>query len=428
MPSLSDVIEAVPELSAPSVTKFRPLKQWLAHALNLPADDIYPSYVSKAGNLSVRFAQSGNAARPLGFVVNGATTSDPEYDRTLEAASKIVGDGDYPPVFAICGADKGKPWSVTHIVAAGRQDIVAKLVAAFPAAQVEQLQPAATSSQAAPQSLTELARSLFLDEAWLTEVLELLEDKKALILYGPPGTGKTYIARALARFLAPNASLRPLVQLHPSFGYEEFFEGYRPTAAAAGLQLTKTPGPLRTLSRRADEDPEAKAIMVMDEVNRGNLPRVFGELYFLIEYRSEEVSLMYSPDENFKLPRNLYFIGTMNSADRSVAVLDQALRRRFHFVGLFPGELPVAGMLRGFLNEYVPTMAWLAKLLDQANTHLDRHMHIGPSHFMRRDLDEPLARRLWKHAVLPSIAEQYFGREAEMSELEFDSLKKVVGA
>jgi 5-methylcytosine-specific restriction protein B len=136
---------------------------------------------------------------------------------------------------------------------------------------------------------------------------------------------------------------------------------------------------------------------------------------------------MYSPEESFSLPSNLYFIGTMNTADRSVAVLDQALRRRFHFVGLFPGEAPVAGMLRAYLTHHVPSMLWLADLLDRANTRIDRHAHVGPSHFMRPDIDAKLASRLWRHAVLPSIAEQYFGRESELEELDFDRLKKEVG-
>jgi hypothetical protein len=87
----------------------------------------------------------------------------------------------------------------------------------------------------------------------------------------------------------------------------------------------------------------------MDEVNRGNLPRVFGELYFLLEYRDESIGLMYSPDERFSLPSNLLLIGTMNTADRSVVGRDQALRRRFDFVGMFPDRPPVAGMLRRYL-------------------------------------------------------------------------------
>lgn len=421
--SLNDVIEAVPELSAPSTTKFDPLRSWFSRELGLSEDEIYAAYVSKAGNLKVRLGQSGNAARPLGVAVNGPDIGDVEYERTLEAARKLVGDEDYPAVIAFCGTAKGVPWTVSHVVAAGRSDVVKKLSASFPDAHVEQLHPSATSSQSAPADVNDLARSLFVDVEWLREVLALLEDKKALILYGPPGTGKTYLARAISRFVTPDPKLRTLVQLHPSFGYEDFFEGYRPTPSGSGLHLTKTPGPLRRLVNEAVDQPDAKAVMLIDEINRGNLPRVFGELYFLIEYRMERVSLMYSPEEEFTLPQNLNFIGTMNTADRSVAILDQALRRRFHFVGLFPGEPPVAGMLRGFLQQYVPKLGWLADLLDRANSRLDRHVQIGPSHFMRRDIDEALARRLWKHAVLPSIAEQYFGRESELTSLDFESLK-----
>jgi 5-methylcytosine-specific restriction protein B len=161
-------------------------------------------------------------------------------------------------------------------------------------------------------------------------------------------------------------------------------------------------------------------------MNRGNLPRVFGELYFLLEYRNEAVRLMYSPDEEFRLPKQLLVIGAMNTADRSVAILDQALRRRFHFVPMYPGEEPVRSMLRAFLAHRHPSLQWLAALLECANLKLDRNLQIGPSHFMREQLDEETARRIWRFGVLPSIAEQYFGREDELATLDFDVLRAAI--
>jgi 5-methylcytosine-specific restriction protein B len=263
-----------------------------------------------------------------------------------------------------------------------------------------------------------LAELLCISRNHVDDWLWLIEKQRAVIFYGPPGTGKTYIARRLAEYLQPRPELRRLVQLHPSYGYEEFFEGYRPAptegGVGGGLRLAKQDGPLRDLARLAELEPQAAAVMVLDEVNRGNLPRVFGELYFLIEYRDAEVSLMYSPDDRFRLPKNLSFIGTMNTADRSVAVLDQALRRRFYFVPLFPGEPPVDGMLRRFLERNRPDMAYVADLLDLANRNLPRHSRIGPSHLMRLDLDEEVLDRVWRFSVLPSIAEQFFEREDEL--------------
>lgn len=421
--SLHDVLGAVPDLSAPSTSKFKPVQEWFSQATGLDTADLYTVFVSKPANLKVRLDQSGSAARPLGVIVCKQVLESHEFEKTVDAARRLVGDEDYPAVLVFCAMDAAHRWGVSLILTAGRADVVGRLRKMFPSAVVEEVAPTATSTQAAPESIEELAESLFVSVSWLREVLELIDDRKALIFFGPPGTGKTYIARAIARFLQRDAHLRTLVQLHPSFGYEEFFEGYRPTPSPGGLQLTKVDGPLRALVKRARDRPDDNAVLTMDEVNRGNLPRVFGELYFLIEYRQEKVSLMYSPEEDFSLPENLLFLGTMNTADRSVAVLDQALRRRFHFVGLFPGETPVDGMLRAFLRKHRPELGWLADLLERANEQLDRHVRIGPSHFMRRDLDEHAARRIWKYAVLPSIAEQYFGRDDELRLLDFDVLK-----
>lgn len=303
----------------------------------------------------------------------------------------------------------------------------------FPEVEVVEAQrpkePGAAETHGDPSALADL---LCIDEQVVRDWIWLLEDRRALIFYGPPGTSKTFVARRLAEHLQPRRDLRRLVQLHPSFGYEEFFEGYRPVAPddaeddeerRAGLRLKKVDGPLRDLVREAEAAPDEKAIMVLDEVNRGNLPRVFGELFFLIEYRDAEVSLMYSPGEQFRLPKNVFFVGTMNTADRSVAVLDQALRRRFHFVPLFPGEPPVDKMLARFLARHRPEMGHAAKLLDLANQQLPRHFRIGPSHLMRLDLDETVLEKVWRYSVVPSIAEQFFDREDELEGLSLDALR-----
>lgn len=275
-----------------------------------------------------------------------------------------------------------------------------------------------------------LAASLFVPVDWLRDVLWLLEDKKGLVFYGPPGTGKTYIANQVAAFLQPDETHRTTVQLHPSYGYEEFFEGYRPSEGKEGTPvLERCDGPLKLLVGELDD--EQVGILVLDEMNRGNLPRVFGELYFLLEYRDRPVRLMYAEEDDppFVLPEGLRIIGTMNTADRSVALLDQALRRRFHFVGLFPREQPVSGMLRGYLSEhYGDAMNWVADVLDAANLRLDRNVAIGPSHFMRPDLDGETVRRIWKHSVLPTIEEHYFGQEGRIKEFELDSLRAAVAS
>jgi 5-methylcytosine-specific restriction protein B len=217
------------------------------------------------------------------------------------------------------------------------------------------------------------------------------------------------------------------VQLHPSYAYEDFFEGYRPRPSDHGFTLTKTPGPLRRLAEAAKAMPDQPVVLVLDEMNRGNLPKVFGELYFLLEYRGDAVGLMYSPDESFRLPENLYVIGTMNTADRSIVSVDQALRRRFHFSGMFPGEPPVAGMLRRYLERHVPALRWVADVLDLANARLgDRNVAIGPSHFMRPDLDADIVRRVWSHSILPTLEDHFFGNAPRLEEFKLDVLQAAV--
>ena len=278
--------------------------------------------------------------------------------------------------------------------------------------------------------LKSLASGLFVPEAWLDDVAWLLEDKQRVVFYGPPGTGKSFLALAIARFLQPSAALRRVVQLHPSYGYEDFFEGYRPAqeGGAKGLTLELRRGPFGDLveaARGAVPDP---AVLLLDEMNRGNLPRVFGELYFLMEHEEESTRLMYRPDASFVLPSNLYVIGTMNTADRSVAQLDQALRRRFHFVPLFPGEPPVDEMLRMYLEANVPSMKWAADVLDKANEVLgDRNVAIGPSHLMRDDLDDEVLERVWKHSVLPTIEDHFFGERDRVQEFALEALRQSLG-
>jgi len=180
---------------------------------------------------------------------------------------------------------------------------------------------------------------------------------------------------------------------------------------------------LKRIAQEAMEDPDAKFVLVIDEINRGNVAKVLGELYFLLEYRDEEISLQYS-SEPFSLPENLWIIGTMNTADRSIALIDAALRRRFYFVPFMPDEAPVQGLLRRWLARENPDFVWVADVVDRANEILgDRHMAIGPSYFMKPDLDERWVELIWEHSILPYIAEQYFGEESRLDEFQLDRLR-----
>jgi 5-methylcytosine-specific restriction enzyme B len=274
--------------------------------------------------------------------------------------------------------------------------------------------------------LEEVADELLLPAEWLSGVLELLEDKKQLIFYGPPGTGKTYIARRLSRFIAPDDQHRKTVQFHPSYSYEDFIEGYRPRGGEDGsVRYEITPGPLRQLAKVAEDSAEP-CVLLIDEINRGNIAKVFGELYYLLEYRGDDdqIDLQYGSDP-FELPENFLIIGTMNTADRSIAILDAALRRRFHFVAFFPDRWPVEGLLRRWLQRHAPAMIYVADLVDAANRMLpDRHLQIGPSYFMRPGLNRQWLERIWAHSILPYIEEQFFDEPDRVEEFKLDVLEQ----
>ena len=280
----------------------------------------------------------------------------------------------------------------------------------------------------------ELARRLYAPTWWVEEVLALIEQAKAVVFYGPPGSGKTFMAREFARYLQPDDDLRTLIQLHPSYGYEQFFEGYRPKEHEGGLNLAKVDGPLRRLVRRMDQD---RAVLILDEMNRGNLPKVFGELYYLLEYRNEGTELLYSSagvdghPETFQLPAELLFLGTMNTADRSVSLVDQALRRRFKFVGLFPDQPPLAPDdrgHRGVLREFLAASSgpsWLPGALDLANFLLgDRDAAIGPAYFLKsRNMTETDVDLIWRYSILPTIEDRLVGTGRSTSEFALSKLR-----
>ena len=142
-------------------------------------------------------------------------------------------------------------------------------------------------------TLEALAEQVYLPVGFLEDIKYLIEEKKQVIFQGPPGTGKTYVARALAEFLAKGAQDHvTLVQFHPSYAYEDFVQGFRPKADGEGFDLRD--GPLKQIADKARNNEEETYVLVIDEINRGNLGKVFGELYFLLEYRDSEIQLQYS--------------------------------------------------------------------------------------------------------------------------------------
>jgi 5-methylcytosine-specific restriction protein B len=241
-------------------------------------------------------------------------------------------------------------------------------------------------------------------------LIDLLAEKRQVILYGPPGTGKTYIAQHLADHIATSGGTARLVQFHPSYTYEDFFEGYRPQGDEGGaLSFELVPGTLRELAREATAHPDRPHILIIDEINRGNIAKIFGELYFLLEYRERGIQLQYSRGEVFKLPANIHIVGTMNTADRSIALVDSALRRRFYFVGLMPTREPIDRVLAEWLsdNGLDPEPA---ELLAELNRTIDdAEFSIGPSYLMTSDGSAPDVERVWRYSIIPLLEEHYYG-------------------
>lgn len=237
----------------------------------------------------------------------------------------------------------------------------------------------------------------------------ILERKGQTILYGPPGTGKTYWARQTAFDLAAieaygrlfndlspeekvvvagNDTKSGLVRcctFHPAYGYEDFLEGYRPQANTAGqLTFLLRDGIFKSICDDARKAPVTqKFILLIDEINRGDIPRIFGELLTLLELDKRETSLSLPlSGQSFQVPKNLYVIGTMNTADRSIALLDTALRRRFGFVELMP-DTTVFGS--AVVDGGIPLGPWLNALNERIRAHLgrdSRNLQVGHAYLL----------------------------------------------
>lgn len=182
-------------------------------------------------------------------------------------------------------------------------------------------------------------------------------------------------------------------------------------------------GPLRELAAAAAGDPAHPYVLIVDEINRGNIPKIFGELLFLLEYRQKAIRLQYWPEEDFSLPNNLFLIGTMNTADRSIALVDAALRRRFYFVPFIPTVPPVSNVLGRWLSTHKFDDE-AARLLALLNEEIARdEVAIGPSYFMTDPKDGPDLGRIWDRAIMPLLEEYYYGTVWEPARFALPRLK-----
>jgi 5-methylcytosine-specific restriction protein B len=287
-----------------------------------------------------------------------------------------------------------------------------------------------------PDPLKDLMAATHLSRAELLDLIDLIEDKQQIILEGPPGSGKTYVAEHLARYLTKNPLKGShndqfrVVQFHQSYGYEDFIQGIRPETRDGHIEYHLRDGVFKEFVQRASMHRDRKYVMLIDEINRGNMSRIFGELLYLLEYRDKTLTLPGSDDEDtestsapgeFSIPDNVYIIGTMNTADRSLAQLDYALRRRFYFYPLSPVNRGSAPVLESWLTEqqYPADVRHLVlKLFLRLNERLRKELGddylVGHSYLMRSSVETDAGRRaIWRHSILPLLREYFYNRQSK---------------
>ena len=264
-------------------------------------------------------------------------------------------------------------------------------------------------------------KEYFLSQVYITEqqydtLAALLKHKKNTILQGAPGVGKTFTAKRLAYSLMgeKDDSRIEFIQFHQSYSYEDFIMGYRPTDDGP-FELKE--GVFYRFCDKARNDTDRDYFFIIDEINRGNLSKIFGELLMLIEkdYRSETVTLAYR-DEKFSVPDNLYIIGMMNTADRSLAMIDYALRRRFSFFEMSPGfdSEGFKAYSDSLDNDNFNALIAQVKLLNkeiEKDSSLGKGFCIGHSHFCNLTADTCTADRLRSVAeydIIPMLNEYWF--------------------
>ncbi|MDD1415888.1 AAA family ATPase [Dolichospermum sp. ST_con] len=250
-------------------------------------------------------------------------------------------------------------------------------------------------------------------ECWLRAI----HRKGQAIIYGSPGTGKTFIAQQLAQKLIGQYGFIELVQFHPAYTYEDFIQGIRPQSEDGKLTYPLVPGRFLEFCQKAEICQDV-CVLIIDEINRANLSQVFGELMYLLEYRDQEIPL--AGGNRLRIPKNVRIIGTMNTADRSIAQIDHALRRRFAFIELRPNY---DILIKYHLNtDFI--IEDLIKVLKQLNQVInDKNYEIGISFFLTPNLREDIE-DIWKMEIEPYLEEYFFNNLEKVDQFRWNKIEK----
>lgn len=281
-------------------------------------------------------------------------------------------------------------------------------------------------------TLAECAEATGINEQTLALWVAAIERKGQAILYGPPGTGKTFIAHHLARHLigankdGERDGFTQLLQFHPAYSYEEFIQGLRPqptSEGSTGLAFTLQPGRFLNFCREAAGRMDT-CVLIIDEINRANLAQVLGELLYLLEYREAQIRLAGS-DTPFSIPANVRILGTMNTADRSIALVDNALRRRFAFLRVAP-DLNTLRHFHERIGTPYPLEPLLALIQEINNAIGDPNFALGISYFLHRNLEQELP-SIWQVEIEPYLEEFFFDQPEQLVPFRWSTVKARLG-
>ncbi len=360
----------------------------------------------------VIFAKRGNTLVGRGIVTGEYVFDDsrPEYKNYRAVEWQQIGEWDHPGYAVAKRLTDISPYT----------EYVEKLNVIFSVENMDDDNDTPAVSYP-PYTESDFLNEVYMSKADYDILTAVLMSKKNIILQGAPGVGKTFVAKRLAYSIMgeKDKDRVMMVQFHQSYSYEDFIMGFRPSAN--GFELKK--GSFYNFCKKAEEDSDNEYFFIIDEINRGNLSKIFGELFMLIETdkRGIELQLLYS-DEKFSVPANVYIIGMMNTADRSLAMLDYALRRRFSFIDLKPGFETEGfisyriGLASEKFNQLITCVESLNAVI-AADESLGEGFCIGHSYFCNLTSDTVTDQTLYaivEFEIIPLLKEYWFDEPSKV--------------